>query len=168
MNLSQNLEQNFPIKTKSIVKDFSLSSKNPQEFFQDIKSQTEGLDISVVVNNVGYGADGLLHTVAEADLLNINSLNIWPVVYLTKLYIPDMLNRKNRSAIINLSSLLGTFPVPYGSCYSAGKSFISAFSLIAAEEARYLSGQKKTNIDVLTVTPGWVDTPLTKKYKDIP
>ncbi|CAG9333343.1 unnamed protein product [Blepharisma stoltei] len=162
-SVSKLLQEKFPITTKFIVKDFFDSAKNPQEFFNDIKAQTRGLDISILVNNIGFGSGGKYFAVmTEEEVLHSNAMNIWPVAFLTRLYLPDMILRKSSSAIINLSSIASTFPMPGSGIYSADKSFDNLFSLIVAEEAKYLMKGKGSKIDVLSVRPGFVDTPMTK------
>lgn len=164
---SRYLEEKYKISAKCIVKDFSLGPANPIEFFSDLKQQTQGLDISLIVNNVGYGAaSNYFHKVSVKDILNTNALNIWPIVFITRLYLEGLLNRKHKSAIINLSSISSIFPVPLYSCYSPGKSFDNVFSLVTNEEARYLS--KTKNIDILSVRPGFVDTPMTRSSIKLP
>ncbi|CAG9333344.1 unnamed protein product [Blepharisma stoltei] len=163
-NAARYLEEKFPIKTKCIIKDFSLCTENPIEFFTDIKEQTRDLDISILINNVGYGhAFDIFASLKEDDNLSTNAINIWSITFLTKLYLPDMISRKQKSAIINVSSITSQSPLVKSSLYAASKSFGDLFSLITTQEAKYLANNS-TNIDVLSLRPGFVDTPLTQKF----
>ncbi|CAG9332705.1 unnamed protein product [Blepharisma stoltei] len=164
--LAQSIEEKFPIKTRCIIKDFSLSAKDPQNFFKDIKDQTRDLDVSILVNNIGYGpGPKVFNFLPSGEILNTMALNLWPIAFLSRLYMPDLVSRKQRSAIINLSSIISVMPFPRSAIYCGGKSFDHLFSLITAEEAKYLAKNNNTSIDVLSLRPGYVDTPLAQKIK---
>jgi short-subunit dehydrogenase len=60
--------------------------------------------------------------------------------------IPHMLQRTQRSAIINLSSIEAEYPAPYLATHSATKAFVDAFSQALALEY-------EAQIDVLSVRP---------------
>ena len=53
------LNEEKDVKVKYIVADFSDSAK--EGFFNRIMSQLEGLDISILVNNVGVSNIGYFH-----------------------------------------------------------------------------------------------------------
>jgi short-subunit dehydrogenase len=56
---------------------------------------------------------------------------------MTKRLLPKLLNRfdkKNRSAIINISSITGEYPQPYAAVYSGSKAFNDYFSICLSEE----------------------------------
>ncbi|CAG9335471.1 unnamed protein product [Blepharisma stoltei] len=163
---AQSLEEKYPIKTRIFSKDFSLASKSPIDFFQDLREKTNDLDISIIVNNVGFGpVPTYFCSYPENEVYLANSLNIFPVVFITKLFLPRLLERKNRSAFINVSSLGSCFPGPWFSLYSSGKGFIDNFSLIINEEVKYLCRGKPATIDVLVVKPGFVDSPMSRHIK---
>ncbi|CAG9332704.1 unnamed protein product [Blepharisma stoltei] len=161
--VSGQLKEKYPIQIKIIVKDFSVSSANPQTFFLDIKEQTKNLDVSILVNNVGSGAGAnCFASLAEERVLWANAINLWPAVFLTKLYLPDMTLRKNRSAVINITSSLALVKLPKCSVYCASKGFMHSFSMIVAEEAKYLSSKNKGRLDVMSVLPSCIDTQMIK------
>ena len=167
----QNVEQElkkYPIQVLSIVKDFSNCTENPSEFFNDIDKQTQHLDVSFVVNNVGIYKPDHYHKIRFKEILNQNALNIWPIVYLSKLFLNRMLKRNKPSGLINISSVAGMSPWSGATVYSSGKSFEDLFTLDLNEEIRYLVGKEKLqNIDILSLKPGFVDTPLLKNVKDL-
>jgi short-subunit dehydrogenase len=72
--------------------------------------------------------------------------------------IPRMLKREKRSAIINLSSVAGTYPLPYISVYSATKALNDFFSQALEMEYSY-------KIDILSVKPLYVESNLSKMTK---
>ena len=101
--------------------DFSQSDQDG--FFSMISRQLEGLDISILVNNVGISNIGLFHEITEKRLKDEINVNILPMTLLSHCLIPIMIRRESRSAIINLSSVAGEQPLPYISVYSATKAY---------------------------------------------
>lgn len=76
-NLSKTLEESYRVSTKYVVKDFSLAAVNPVPFFTDLKQQTNGLDISIIVNNVGFGRGDCYFTqTSYEEILSQNALNL--------------------------------------------------------------------------------------------
>lgn len=86
------------------------------------------------------------------------TINIFPVVFLTKKVLPIMKARKQRSAIINLSSIAGRIPLPFHQTYSATKAFDDHFTQSLALEIE--------GIDFLSHRPFFVSTPLTNYEKE--
>jgi short-subunit dehydrogenase len=146
--LKLELEKSFRITVHVIPKDLS-DLQQAYALYEEVKQH--GWEVNMLVNNAGRGlygnfADSDLHT--ELQLIN---LNISAVVILTKLFLQDMLVRKE-GRIMHVASLLSFLPFPYYSVYSATKSFILAFSETLAAE---LEG---SGVIVTTLCPGPVDT----------
>lgn len=159
-NQAQDLEAKYGIKVKSICKDFSQCSKDPVAFFNDIFYQTKGLDVSLLVNNIGTTSNSIKKNFAEVsfdNLINLVTLNIFPIVFLTRVYMPEMSKRAHKSGIINLSSLVADLILRFGIHYGASKAFDKDFTAIIQVE-------KDNKLDVLCLQPGYVETPLTKIY----
>ena len=157
------------INVMTIAKDFSKCPENPSEFFNSIDDTTRNLDISIVVNNVGTGAPAYFHSLTPQELVNQNALNLWPIVYLSKIYLRRMLTRSSPSALINISSTGSILPCSGLTVYCAGKSFDHIFTLDLNEEIRYLVNQEKLQkIDILSYQPSFVETPLTSGFKKKP
>jgi short-subunit dehydrogenase len=66
-----------------------------------------GLDVSILVNNVGISNIGVFHEIPAKRILNEINVNILPMTFLSHFLIPKLLARERRSAIINLSSVAG-------------------------------------------------------------
>ena len=159
----------FNIQVLSIVKDFSKCTENSSEFFNDIDQQTQHLDVSLVINNIGTSILGYFHELSTKELLIHNSLNLWSIVYLSKLFLKRMLKRNRPSGLINLSSVASVTPLGGMTTYCAGKSFDHLFTLDLNEEIRYLIGKENLqNIDILSFQPGFVDTPLIHDFSEKP
>lgn len=77
---------------------------------------------------------------------------------LTRVFINKLKDRKQRSAIINVSSVTERSPLGFMGPYAATKRLVSFFS----SGLNYLY---KNNIDVLNVVPGYVTTKMTNFNK---
>ena len=62
----------------------------------------------------------------STDIDNLVNVNITSLNAMTRLVLPQMVERKN-GAIINLSSFCATIPTPLPSVYSASKSVVSTY-----------------------------------------
>ncbi|MBX0303904.1 SDR family NAD(P)-dependent oxidoreductase [Haloarcula salinisoli] len=104
-----------------------------------------GLDIDILVNNVGVGTYGPF---ADSDLDAERTqlrLNVVLPVELTRLFLDDC--RK----VLNVGSMAGMAPGPGLSTYYASKAYVNSFTEAIAEELR-------GEVDVTLVCPGPVDT----------
>ncbi|KAM7166204.1 17-beta-hydroxysteroid dehydrogenase type 3 [Macrochelys suwanniensis] len=124
--------------------------------YENIEESLQGLEIGVLVNNVG-----MLHNPLPCRFLNgtdtdenLISCNIISVTKMTRIILKQMEPRQ-KGLILNLSSGLGTFPCPLYTIYSASKAFVCTFS--KALQAEY----KAKGIIIQVVTPYAVSTPMT-------
>jgi len=148
---------NTKIQTKIISADLTESTK--PGFFDNIIKQLEGLDVSILVNNVGKMIGGLFENLSEEEIRNTLIVNTLPQVLLTHKILPQLNSRKKKSAIINVSSIMAFRPFGYFAVYSATKAFNDYFS-------RGLAGEYH-NIDIISLRPSFVSTLMTKeKEKD--
>lgn len=114
-----------------------------------VKRQTGQL--SVLVNNAGFGLWGDFEKLDLPEQMNMLSLNINSVVELTHHLIP-VLKQSKQSYILNLSSTAAYQAVPTLTLYAASKSFILSFSRALRYEL------KDTGISVSCLCPGPTDT----------
>ncbi|MGY6560981.1 MAG: SDR family NAD(P)-dependent oxidoreductase [Luteibaculaceae bacterium] len=148
IQLQKTISKNHVIEVEIFTKDLSLPEK-AIELYNDVK--TNGLLVTHLVNNAGFGDYGKFtqtHLSKELDMIN---LNVSSLVILTKLFAQDMEKRKF-GRIMNVASILSFLPFPYYSVYSATKTFVLAFSETIAAE---LEG---TGVIVTTLCPGTVET----------
>ena len=143
------------VQTRIVVFDFSKDTSLGG--YKEIAEKLKDLDVSVLANNVGMGTGGLEVT-PELCCQQV-ATNVYPMVLLTQELVRKMEERTDkrgmRSLIINLSSLSTINPLPRMKHYGATKTFNDYFS-----KSLYYELQSK-GIDVLTVAPGYVATPLT-------
>jgi short-subunit dehydrogenase len=112
-----------------------------------------GLDISLLINNAGFGSMGDFAKLDVERELEMIRLNIGALVGLTHRYLGPMRERR-KGTIINISSGAGFQPIPFMATYAATKSFVTAFSEAIAAENRPFG------IEVIAVCPGSTDTPF--------
>ena len=146
------------VKTAVIVADFSVSSQNPIEFYNNINenlSKENVNDIAILINNAGYSDMFYFDKMSEKDMADMISINVYPVVFLSKVIIPKMLNREKRSLIMNLASVSAVVPFPYISVYAATKSFNLVLS-------RCLGLEYEGKIDVMPIKPNYVSTKMSR------
>ncbi len=79
--------------------------------------------------------------------------NVTALASLTHKLLPGLIAR--RGAIINVSSVAGSYPYPGGNVYGGTKAFVKQFSLALRSD---LSG---TGVRVTSIEPGMVETEFT-------
>ncbi|XP_057949429.1 very-long-chain 3-oxoacyl-CoA reductase 1-like [Malania oleifera] len=140
------------IQIKTVVVDFA---GDLDEGIKRIGEAIEGLDVGVLINNVGisYPYAKFFHEVDEELLRNLIKVNVEGTTKVTHAVLPGMLKRK-RGAIVNIGS--GAAIVipsePLYAVYAATKSYIDQFS-----RSLYVE-YKKSGIDVQCQVPLYVAT----------
>jgi short-subunit dehydrogenase len=113
--------------------------------------EAEGLHVDVLVNNAGFGLLGTVESPEYDRAVGMVDLNCRAVVDFTYRFLPAMKSR-GRGAVVIVSSVVGSIPVPWFAIYGATKAFDLYFG-----EALY--GEcHGTGVDVLTVLPGLTKT----------
>jgi uncharacterized protein len=103
--------------------------------------------VDVLVNNAGYGTTGRFESTPLRTELDMIQVNIAALTHLTKLFLPQMLERK-RGRILNVASTAAFQPGPLMAVYYATKAYVLSFSEAVAEELR------GTGVTVTTLCPG--------------
>jgi len=107
-------------------------------------------NISILVNNAGFGIHGDIVNIPFDKYQEIINVNVITPIQLTKNVLPDML--KHGGKIINITSGIGVIGMPGISAYSLTKSAFTAFS-----ESLFFETQG-TKVDVISISPGLVNT----------
>jgi NAD(P)-dependent dehydrogenase (short-subunit alcohol dehydrogenase family) len=103
--------------------------------------------VDVLVNNAGYGHEGILEESSLADLRRQFEVNVFGAVALMKAVLPTM--RKRRSGhIINITSMGGYITMPGIAYYCGSKFALEGISETLAKEV------KGFGIHVTAVAPG--------------
>ena len=134
-------------KIEWISFDFSkIELKQYQKYFIEIFSK---YDISILINNVGVREVQNFNEFTLDQVYNMSVINVVPQVVLTRMLIDKFLERKNRSAIINMSSSSSVYPLPNFVLYSATKVLNDYFS-------RGISYELQNKVDILSAKPFFV------------
>ena len=113
-------------------------------------------DIDVLVNNAGESQCGPLEELPIDAMARLFQLNVFGAVELTQYVLSDM-RKRHRGTIVNVGSMLASFPLAYRSSYAGTKAAIKAFSTAARYEL------KPFGINIATVEPGSIDTGLSMR-----
>lgn len=113
--------------------------------------QSKNYDISVLINNAGYGLSGKFETYALSAHLQMMQVNMNAVVELTYLFLPQ-LKQQQAAYIMNIASSAAYQAVPYLSIYAASKAFVLQFSRGLRYEL------KNSSVSVTCISPGSTDT----------
>lgn len=123
------LKKDFKVDAKSIQADFS--STDTDALYASITSQLKGLDVGVLINNVGMSYDHAQYLDAlDTDKLDaLIRMNVTSTTRMTHMVLPQMVARK-KGAIVNVGSGHGSMKVgaPLYAVYSATKAYIDFFS----------------------------------------
>ncbi len=118
--------------------------------------------VDVLVNNAGVGIGGSQVVVADDDeARTLFETNYWSPLALTRALVPGMRHR-NRGAIVNISSIGSVTPMPLAGHYSSSKAALS----LATETLRM--ELRDTDLHVLHVLPGPVETGMLAEFKVVP
>lgn len=146
------LEGKYNINVKVITKDLTKSTA-PQEIFDEL--QQSGIEVEYLMNNAGFGGIGKFHERDWEDDLGMIRLNIIALTALTRLFLPNMVQR-NSGRILNTSSTASLMAGPMQAVYFATKAYVTSFSNAIAEELH------DTNITVTALMPGATETDFGK------
>ncbi|XP_036434260.1 testosterone 17-beta-dehydrogenase 3 isoform X2 [Colossoma macropomum] len=156
--LARDIEVKTGVKVITIVTDFTK-----EDIYGVIKENIQGLDVAILVNNVGK-----LPTFIPCRLLEIDHLeekmyqvincNVKTTVKMCRIILPGMVER-GRGIILTVSSGIAKIPCPIYTLYAATKVFLERFS--QGLQAEYRSD----GILFQTVSPFGVSTAMTGYQK---
>lgn len=107
--------------------------------------------IDVLVNNAGIGAGGAAEESSVEQARRVFDVNFFGLIRMTKAVLPHM-RAQGEGRIINVSSVLGFVPVPFGALYAASKHAVEGYSESVDHEVR------QHGVRVLLVEPGFTMT----------
>src|SRR3954454_10815152 len=107
--------------------------------------------IDVLVNNAGVGVSGAAEESSIEQARALFDTNLFGSIRTTRAVLPQM-REQGSGRIINVSSVLGFLPAPFGALYSATKHAMEGYSESLDHEVR------EHGIRVLLVEPGYTNT----------
>jgi short-subunit dehydrogenase len=132
------------VTVKVLAKDLAAPGAG-REIFDEL--EREQIPISILVNNAGFGFQGVFSKLELQGEIDLIQVNITALVELTRLFVTPMLARRE-GRILNVASTAAFQPGPFMALYYASKAFVYSFSVALAEE---LAG---SGVTVTTLCPG--------------
>ena len=155
------LLQRWPqCEVRIMIFDASRESDDLAKLDAAVQQQLQGLNLTVLVNNVGGGAGTEPILLAYQDnpperIRTFLDLNSRFTSEITQRVLPHMVARKKSpSLIINIGSVASDVPSPYLSVYAGAKAYIKAWSRSLALEMK----AQGTEVEVLHIMVGMVDS----------
>jgi short-subunit dehydrogenase len=134
------------VKVETALCQADLNEANaPGQIHDFVKSR--GIQPALLVNNAGFGVFGEFREMDLDRHLQMVQVNCGAVVALTRLFLPDMIARRQGDILI-VASTASFQAVPYQSTYAATKAFDLIFAEGIAEEV------KRFGVRVCALCPG--------------
>ncbi len=143
-DISTALSQEHGVKVHILAKDLSAMGAG-SEVYEWCK--TNNVTINYLINNAGFGDFGMFAESNWEKQLQMINLNITALTHLCRLFIPDMISRKE-GRIMNVASTAAFQPGPTMAVYFATKAYVLHFSEAIGNE---LTG---TGVTVTALCPG--------------
>lgn len=139
------IAEKIRIKTKILPLD--ITDNNSLDNYTKALSD-ENAQVSLLINNAGFGRLGNFYEISPEDNSGMVRLNCEALTYFTAITLPFM----KEGEIINSCSIASFAPNARMAVYSSTKAFVMSFSRALREEL------KPKKINVLAACPGPMDT----------
>lgn len=155
--------------SKVIVLARNIDIENPMHYECDVSNENDLIKvfadilkrfgrIDILINNAGYGLSGITELIETSEAKQLFDVNFFGVWLTTKHALPLM---KKGGRIVNISSAMVYFPLPYRSFYAASKAAVNSLTFAQRGELN------KIGIDICSICPGDIKTNFTKnRVKD--
>ncbi len=141
-------------------KGLKLDVVNPESIEEVMKIVNDEFGVpAVLVNNAGITRDNLLMRMKDEEWDDIINTNLTSIFRMSKAVLRGMMKAKT-GRIINISSVVGSTGNAGQANYAAAKAGMIGFAKSMAKEV----GSR--NITINTVSPGFIDTDMTKELGD--
>jgi len=141
-------------------KGLKLDVANPESIEEVMKIVNDEFGVpAVLVNNAGITRDNLLMRMKNEEWDDIINTNLTSIFRMSKAVLRGMMKAKT-GRIINISSVVGSTGNAGQANYAAAKAGMIGFAKSMAKEV----GSR--NITINTVSPGFIDTDMTKELGD--
>ncbi|KAF9893795.1 hypothetical protein FE257_009965 [Aspergillus nanangensis] len=131
--LGDEITSQYPsVQTKVLAMDFARNDDND---YESLKALVGGLDVAVLVNNVGKSHDIPVPfaLTPEEEMADIVTINCMGTLRITQLVVPGMMQRK-RGLVLTMGSFGGLLPTPLLATYSGSKAFLQHWSTALGSE----------------------------------
>lgn len=128
-----------------------------REMLQQVRKDLGPIDL--LINNAGIEFTSWYHDLTEDEICDVLKVNLEAPMILSRLVLPDMLERK-RGHIVNISSLAGKGGPAFQEPYSASKAGLISFT------ASFRGTYRGTGVSASAVVPGFVEAGIYAKLKE--
>lgn len=148
---SQAAQRSFEMLALDVTSDESVAAAVAEVIRRDGR-------IDVLVNNAGFGvAPAGAEESSIEQARSIFETNFFGLIRMTRAVLPQM-RRQGSGRIINIGSVLGFLPMPYGALYAATKHAVEGYSESLDHELR------TRGIRVSIVEPAYTKTPFDANF----
>ena len=130
--VAKELRTKFDLEVLVIAADIAQPDER-ERLHREVMAK--GWEVEVLVNNAGLGDYGEFQTSEWGRNEAMLRVNIEALTHLCHLFLPSMIAREG-GALINVSSLASTLPIPDFAVYAASKAYVSSFSEALRMEVR--------------------------------
>lgn len=142
------IENKYSVLAKYLAIDLAEENAAQQVYNWCV---TNNYNVSVLINNAGYGLSGAMHKYSLQQYSAMMQVNMNAMVELCYLFV-EMLQKNTKAHIVNVASGAAYQAVPGLNIYAASKAFVLSFSRGLNYEL------KNSTIFVSAVSPGATDT----------
>ncbi len=153
MALGEALEAEHGISTSVVPSDLSADD-SPRGIYERL--QSEGIEVSFLVNNAGFGHCGPFCASDQAQVQAMIQVNIGALTALTGLFLPRMIER-GFGHVLNIGSTAGFQAGPNMAVYYATKAYVNSFTEALSHEL------KGTGVYATASCPGPVATEFAER-----
>ena len=144
--LKDKIEADYGVDVQVLALDLATADA-PQSLMDALESKGLVDKIGVLVNNAGFGGNGLFQDQDEKSVEQMLQLNVTNLTMITRKMLPHLI-AKNRGYVMNVSSVFGLLTSPIETVYCATKNYVTAFTLGLEHELA------STGVKVCALSPG--------------
>ena len=151
-------------ETRSHIIDFATGFGAKEA--TKIRSALEGLDVGVLVNNVGvsYSFPQWFHELTDDELHTLVAVNIDSVNWMTRAVLPLMLKR-SKGCVVNVASAASRAPSPLLAAYGATKNYVESLTASLSIEYADKGITFQSHAPLWVVSDPWLPNVLaTRRY----
>lgn len=150
---AQAAKRSFEMLTLDVTSDESVAAAVGEVIRRDGR-------IDLLVNNAGFGvAPAAAEESSIEQARSIFETNFFGLIRMTRAVLPQM-RRQGSGRIINIGSVLGFLPMPYGALYAATKHAVEGYSESLDHELR------TRGIRVSVIEPAYTKTPFDANFME--
>jgi short-subunit dehydrogenase len=166
------INENGSVKCEVVPLNFAENESYGKEKYSELFEKFKNLNIRLLVNNVGESSfAGNFFTCDINKTWSMCNVNMNSCVMLTHMFVKSISSNPNKETekynkdsygIINVASYFGRKPVSGLTIYSSTKAFMIHFSKCLKYELEFEGKRTHRNIDLLCLTPLFVETKMSK------